>query len=268
MKEELYLTAKDGTRIYLKKSISEKDRAVLVMAHGLGEYSGSFDYCVEKLNAAGIGTYTPDHRGHGRSGGERAYLADYNQLLDDFHLTVTKAIAENPDRPVFLYGHSMGGFTVSLYSVKYHPHIRGVITSGAVVRDNARLFRDVPADMDEHERMDNTLTWQICSVEERVTEFRNDPLATLSNTAGICQRLVEGINWFYDKMPEFTYPVLMTHGSEDCIVDPKDTYEFFRRAGSRDKQMKVYGGSHHALFNEFMRDEVLDDYIAWMNRRI
>ena len=64
------------------------------------------------------------------------------------------AIEENPDIPVFLLGHSMGGFTVSLYGAKYpDKKLRGIITSGALTADNGNLIRGVPGEMDVHTRL-------------------------------------------------------------------------------------------------------------------
>ena len=56
----------------------------------------------------GFGTYRFDHRGHGRSEGERTYYDDFNQLLDDVNVVVAMAVSENSALPVFLLGHSMG----------------------------------------------------------------------------------------------------------------------------------------------------------------
>lgn len=254
---------------FLKTEVETSDRAILVMAHGLGEHSGTFDYMAGKIHAAGIGTYRPDHRGHGRSEGERAHLDDFNHLLDDFHETVKLAISENPDKPIFLYGHSMGGFTVSLYCVKYRPRkVKGVITSGAVVRENQGLFRGVEAGLDVHARIPNTLYTEICSVPERVDVFRADPLSTLFHTAGTAYEICKGVDWFENRMKDLALPVFLTHGGDDCVVSVQDTYDFFRAVGSLDKQMKIYGKAHHAIFNEFCRDEVADDCISWIKHRI
>lgn len=79
------------------------------------------------------------------------------------------AIEENPDIPVFLLGHSMGGFTVSLYGAKYpDKKLRGIITSGALTADNGNLIRGVPGEMDVHTRLANQLGSGVCSVQEVV----------------------------------------------------------------------------------------------------
>ena len=47
----------------------------------------------------------------------------------------------------------------------------------------------------------------------------------------------------------------------------KDTYDFFAEAPSKDKQMKIYGGLFHEIFNEYCRDEVIGDVIGWIEHR-
>lgn len=268
MKHEQFLKASDGVDLFLRKDIDDADKAVLVIVHGLGEHSGTMDYMAERLRKSHIGTYRPDHRGHGKSGGERAWLDSFHQLPDDLDLTVQLALKENPHRPVFLYGHSMGGFTVAAYAVK-HPGlaIRGIITSAALLEDISNTFKSLEKGMDRHNKIENTFTTQICTVEERVREFRGDPLSVLYNTAGICYELSDGVGWFGRRMSDFDYPVLITHGGDDSIVNPQDSCDFFRKAKSLDKQLKIYGGCHHAIFQEFCRDEVLDDIMEWMLRR-
>ena len=60
----------------------------------------------------------------------------------------------------------------------------------------------------------------------------------------------------------------MLHGEKDGLVSVEDTYEFFRQAASKDKQMKVYGNLFHEIFNEYCRDEVIQDALSWIERRI
>ena len=132
----------DNTKLYLNKETDMDCRAVAVIVHGLCEHQGRYDYFSGLFHKAGIGTYRFDHRGHGRSEGERTYYTDFNELLDDTNVVVDLAIAENPGVPVFLIGHSMGGFTVALYGAKYpDKKLRGIITSGALTRDNKRTGR-------------------------------------------------------------------------------------------------------------------------------
>lgn len=266
---EMMMESFDGRKLFFKKETARDNRAVVVIVHGLCEHQGRYDYFADKLHAAGIGTYRFDHRGHGRSEGEDTFYTDFNELLDDTNVFVDLAIRENPDIPVFLLGHSMGGFTVSLYGVKYpDKKLKGIITSGALVVDHQGILRGIAAGLDPHQKLPNELGGGVCSVEEIVDWYGKDPYNKKTFTTGLCYALVDGLNWFAEMMEKFAYPVFMTHGEEDGLVNVQDTYDFFKTAASEDKQMKIYGGLFHEILNEYCKDEVISDMISWMEHRI
>ena len=266
---ESMITSFFGTKLYLKKETAADNKAVIVIVHGLCEHQGRYDYFAEKLHEVGIGTYRFDHRGHGRSEGEETFYSDFNELLDDTNVVVDMAIEENPDIPVFLLGHSMGGFTVSLYGAKYpDKKLRGIITSGALVKDNGKLITSVDRNLDPHTKLPNELGSGVCSVKEVVDWYGKDPYNTSTFTTGLCYSICDGLDWFADKMKDFAYPVLMMHGEKDGLVSVQDTMDFFATAASKDRQMKIYGGLFHEILNEYCRDEVIADVIAWMDYRI
>ena len=156
--QEVFVESFDATKLFFNRELVEDARAAIVIVHGLCEHQGRYDYFAEKLHQAGISTYRFDHRGHGRSEGERTYYSDFNEILDDTNVFVDLAIKENPDIPVFLLGHSMGGYTVSLYGAKYpDKKLRGIITSGALVKDNGKLITSVDRNLDPHTKLPNEL---------------------------------------------------------------------------------------------------------------
>ena len=263
------ISSYDNTKLYLNKEVPDSCKAVAVIVHGLCEHQGRYDYFADLFHKAGIGTYRFDHRGHGRSEGERTYYEDFNELLDDTNVIVDMAIQENPDVPVFLIGHSMGGFTVALYGAKYtDKKLRGIISSGALVKDNGGLITGVPKDLDPHTQLPNELGAGVCSVAEVVDWYGKDPYNTKTFTTGLCYALCGGLDWFASNVKNFRYPVLMLLGEKDGLVNVQDTYDFFSSVSSTDKQMKIYGGLFHEIFNEYCRDEVIQDAIHWLENRI
>ena len=259
----------DGTQLYLNREVADDNRCVAVIVHGLCEHQGRYDYLAELFHRSGIGTYRFDHRGHGRSAGEMAYYADFNEMLDDVNVVVDMAIAENPAKPVFLVGHSMGGFAVALYSVKYPGKgLAGVVTSGAVTYDTKRLISAMPRTLDPHMQLPNELGSGVCSVPEVVAWYEKDPYNRKSFSVGLCYALIAGWEWFGPRAQEFAYPVLMLHGEADGLVSVQDTYNFFAAATSTDRQMKIYGRLYHEIFNEYCRDEVIGDAIRWILARV
>lgn len=267
--ESTMFSSFDGTKLYLNKEVAPDAKAVCVVVHGLCEHQGRYDYLAEQFHEAGIGTYRFDHRGHGHSEGECAHYQDFNELLDDVDQVVQMAIAENPDRPVFLLGHSMGGFAVSLYGAKYPDRrLRGIVTSGALTKDLRKLISSVPKGLDPHQQLPNELGSGVCSVAEVVDWYGKDPYNRKSFSAGLCYAICDGIDWFADTVQNFHYPVLMMHGEKDGLVSVQDTYEFFAAAPSKDREMKIYGGLFHEIFNEYCKDEVIQDAIRWILYRI
>ena len=123
---EKMISSFDGTQLYMNSETAADNKAIVVIVHGLCEHQGRYDYFVEKLHAAGYGTYRFDHRGHGRSQGDRPNYGTYHEILDDTNVIVDMAIAENPDIPVYLLGHSMGGFT-ALNAIAQGLPVRGGI---------------------------------------------------------------------------------------------------------------------------------------------
>lgn len=258
----------DGTSLFLNQETNPTNRAVAIIVHGLCEHQGRYDYPAEKFHKAGIGTYRFDHRGHGRSEGERTYYAAWNELVDDINIVVEKAIDENPDKPIFMIGHSMGGYGAALYGAKYpDKRLTGIITSGALTHDTVQLITGLPKGLEPHTKFPNELGAGVCSVQEVVDWYGKDPYNMKTFTAGLCYAISDGLDWFKSHITDFNYPVLMLHGEKDGLVSVEDTYKFFSSVTVKDRQMKIYGGLYHEIFNEYCRDEAIGDVVAWILNR-
>ena len=265
---ENHISSFDGTRLFLNREVDPACKAVVVIVHGLCEHQGRYEYFANKLHEAGYGTYRFDHRGHGRSEGETTHLSDFNELLDDTNVVVDLAIKENPGKSVFLYGHSMGGFTVALYGAKYtSKKLSGIICNGGLTADNAGIIRSAPAGIDVHTKLPNELGDGVCSVPEVREWYLQDPFNSTTYTFGLVYALQAGIAWFAEHRSEFRFPVLITHGEKDGLVSQQDSRDMFDLISSTDKSLKIYGSVLHETINEYIRDEVIDDYIRWMDRR-
>src|SRR3954452_17559209 len=103
----------DG-RLYYQAWSTEHPRADVVLAHGYAEHSGRYAHVAAALNAAGCDVWALDHRGHGRSAGERGNIESWEAVVADLDLLVDLAAAGG--RPVFLVGHSMGGAIAVAYA--------------------------------------------------------------------------------------------------------------------------------------------------------
>ena len=59
----------EGVKIYYRKQKVANPRGAVVLAHGVSEHSGRYDYVAKRLLDAGYNVYRVDHRGHGKSAG-------------------------------------------------------------------------------------------------------------------------------------------------------------------------------------------------------
>jgi hypothetical protein len=54
----------------------------------------------------------------------------------------------------------------------------------------------------------------------------------------------------------------------DHATRPDGSQEFFDKASSTDKTLKLYEGHFHDLLNDLGREEVMDDIIGWIDARV
>jgi len=67
-----------------------------------------------QLQESGLAAYCIDQRGHGRSGGRRAHLSRFSQLLGDLQ-AFRRAVRQRQDIPQVLVGDGFGGLVVLRY---------------------------------------------------------------------------------------------------------------------------------------------------------
>lgn len=267
-KTEKMVGSYDGFQLFTRKDVPENVKAVVIVVHGLCEHLGRYEYLTEKLNAHDFSVYRFDHRGHGKSDGERAYLEDFNCLVDDTDFIVEQAKTENAGLPIFLVGHSMGGFTVACYGAKYPGKVNGLVLSGALTNDTAKALDQLPAGLDKHTTFPNDLTDNICRDPRVCKAYADDPLRCRVFTAGLAYAMADGIKWLGKTAVNFKDPVLMMHGECDKIVSYRDSCKFFTSVSSEDKQLKIYGKCYHEIMNEYCKDEVIGDVIRWLENRL
>jgi alpha-beta hydrolase superfamily lysophospholipase len=57
--------------------------AILLIAHGFAEHSGRYGNVVNYFVPRGYAVYAMDHRGHGKSQGERVHVDNFQRMLHE-----------------------------------------------------------------------------------------------------------------------------------------------------------------------------------------
>ena len=128
---ENFLECRDGVKLFYRKDIPKGAIANIIINHGFAEHCDRYDYVAKKLNEEKIGVYRYDLRGHGRSQSKKGHIKSFMDFVNDGDEMVSLIKEEYPELPLFMLGHSMGGFITCLYGIKYARRWVGQSFSGA-----------------------------------------------------------------------------------------------------------------------------------------
>jgi alpha-beta hydrolase superfamily lysophospholipase len=257
-----------GTRehIVAREWPIDRPRHVAVLVHGYGEHIGRYDHVADALLRQGAAVYGPDHIGHGRSGGERVLITDFEDVVRDLETVVERARTAHPGLPLVLIGHSMGGMIAARYAQRYGAGLAALVLSGPVLGPWSAVkllleleeIPDVPIDPATLSRdlavgeayAADPLVWH--GPFRRPTAEAFDRCLTAIASGGRLGAL----------------PTLWVHGAADELVPLAETQVGIEQIRGTDMTQILYSGARHEVFNETNRDEVLGDVTAFIGRHL
>jgi alpha-beta hydrolase superfamily lysophospholipase len=249
-------------------------KAALINVHGLGDHSGLYPALVEHFTSRGIAVHAYDTRGNGRSPGQRAYVERWDEYREDLEHFVALVRREEPDRPIFLLGNSLGGLIVLDYALYRPEGIRGIIAASpplgrlgvpAPLLALGRVLSRVWPRFSLRTGMDLSGLARDPVVAETVLA---DPLFHRVGTARLSTEVVAAIARVQAAAPRFPLPLLVLHGSDDRMVPVDGSRAFVARVGHPDRELREYAGAYHVLFADLDRERVLTDVEQWIAARL
>lgn len=274
---ETSYTSHDGLRLYLQAWMPDQPKAAILIVHGLGEHSSRYLHFVEKLNAIGVAVFTFDGRGHGKSNLPKptAYFDSYEDYLKDIDALYGKVQNYVAGVPTFVYGHSMGGGLVAAYVLKYQPKTDGVVLSSPAIKEaegTSKLLIAISSVISKflpHLKALKLDANKVSRIPEEVEKYLNDPLIyTEAIPARTGYELLRVMRYIQENAAEFKSPLLLIHGSDDGLTNPKGSEILFEKAKSPDKTLKIFPGGYHELINDLDREEVMNLLVSWVVDRI
>lgn len=253
---------------------ADNAKAIVAIVHGMGEHSSRYaDTVVPFLNKAGYSVIAYDHFGHGKTKGKRGHNPGFEAVLDSISTIIGKGFEFlGNDLPLFLYGHSMGGNAVANYILKRNDkRVKGAIISSPMLKlafdppawkmAAAKVMKNIYPAFQESTGLDSSA---ISRDKTEVDKYNNDPLVHDKITVNFSLPFFEAGDWAIEHANELNIPVFMIHGTADRLTDYKGTEAF---AAKTDKAtLKLYEGGYHELHNDIVKDEVLNDIVAWLNQ--
>ncbi|HTT26290.1 MAG TPA: lysophospholipase, partial [Thermoplasmata archaeon] len=233
--------ASDGTGLFSTRWPADgTPRATVLLVHGLKDHSGRYGVLARALQREGVDVHAFDLRGHGRSGGDRQWVARFDDLVDDLDQFATPRMEGASS--TFAFGHSMGGAVVLRWIALRRPPLAGVVLSAPAIRPpasvsartrqltrvlgriipRARLFRLPFEDFSRSP----------ASVAEMADDPYIDPTPAPIRTGAELLRVMAGLPGTFAR---FDRPVLALHGTEDRLTDPAGSEAFIAAVPSTDK---------------------------------
>jgi alpha-beta hydrolase superfamily lysophospholipase len=264
----------DGLDLYVRRWEAEgvPHLWTFVIVHGLGEHGGRYQHLAAWFVPRGASVYAMDHRGHGRSGGQRGHAPSLKALLDDIDIVVMRARRESGG-PVVLIGHSFGGLLAIAYALDHPDRIdRAIISAPALVarvkvpawkRVLARVLPRIAPKASFANEIDPNVLSHDPSIGPTYT---SDPLVHNQITAGMYGDTIARGDEFILRAPELRVPFLLLHGADDQIVDPLGSQRFFAGAKAPGQDFHLYPGFYHEIFNEVEQERVFQDIESWLKR--
>lgn len=271
MEEKVLFKTVDGLELYGVINLAENPKAITIIVHGGMEHLNRYDELTSFLLTHQFTTMRYDQRGHGRSPGKsnlRAHIEDFNEFPDDVKAVVDYAKERFKDLPIFLIGHSIGGFSVISFGTKYPGEVAGIVTSGALTRLTNDLTAALPDGMPPETYLENAIGGAISTDQRVIDDYNNDPLVGKQFTAGLFQNLAKGVDYLKVHAIQFIDPVLILHGNEDSIVFEQDSRDLFGEIGSSDKKLIIYPKLYHEIFNEPVKQDIYEDVTKWIEERL
>jgi len=246
---------------------------VVVIAHGFNSHSGHYSWVAEQLMAKGLAVYALDHRGRGKSDGERYFVEHIADYVNDLAIFIDIAKAREPGLPVFLLGHSAGGVISCTYALEHQAALAGLICESFAFRVPAPDFVLAVvkglSHVAPHAHVLRLPNEGFSRDPEVVRAMNDDPLIAheVQPTLTVAA-MVRADERLEREFYTLELPVLILHGKEDKITKPSGSQSFFDNVGSKDKTLKLYDGYVHDLLNDIGKEAVLADIQAWIDARI
>jgi acylglycerol lipase len=228
---KMQFSASDGFKITYRHWKAIESRRVVVCIHGLGDYSGWFSNVAPELASDGCEVYALDLRGFGESvatSSARGGVADFNKHLQDIDDFVSYVWIQQNGKPLFLFGHSLGGAYSLWYAAHFPSKVDGLVLAAPSVICNLDTA-DVARKRDP----------------EEVIIMQNDPLEVLVLPEAYLQKAISLVNTSLENAQSIKIPTLILQGSADVVVALQCAKELYAKLAATDRKLVIFEGAGH-----------------------
>jgi alpha-beta hydrolase superfamily lysophospholipase/ubiquinone/menaquinone biosynthesis C-methylase UbiE len=257
------MTTWDGTKLFYRAWLPALPTSkALILFHRGHEHSGRFQELVDALDLEDVSVFAWDARGHGKSPGERGYATNFACLVKDADCFVRFIAQEHqvPMQNIVVLGHSVGAVLVSAWVHDYAPPLRAMILGTPAFRVKLYIpfaipgLRILQAIKGKAFIKSYVKARMLTHDPEQAQKYQSDPLISRNIAVNILIDLYDTSTRLLADAGAIRVPTLLLAAGSDWVVKLSAQKTFFDRLGSVEKEMVVYPGFYHAIFQEKERN--------------
>lgn len=269
---EKYLDSPLG-KIYTRYYLANESNAIIILIHGLGEHMGRYASWAGKFKPYNYTICGLDLPGHGKSEGKRGHFTSVNALYNTIDIFIEQVKNDFPDKPLILYGHSMGGNIAGNYLIERQPAIKALILSSPWLRLSVQpnffkfwlakwMYKIFPSFPDAT----NLNPGFISRIPEEVVLYKNDELVHGKITPGLFVPLFFNGIALVKKAKKIYCSTLVVHGTNDKLTSHKASQELAEKNDKID--FIAFEGGYHELHHDSCQEELFEAIIDWLSVHI
>lgn len=223
---------------------------------------------------AGYETFRFDFRGCGESGGERQWVASFDEYVEDVGEVRRWMESRFGEKPLYVLGHSLGGAINLHAAAAIGQDWKGIVLQAPAfeVGDGVSALKifvgKIINRIHPHFRIPEALDVTAISRDKKVVEdYVSDPLNCRFNTVRQGNEILKALDRLPEACQKIKIPVLIAHGDADRLVKCDGSRKLHNFLASTDKRFVPFPGAYHELHNDLDKKAFFDLLVDWLNRR-
>ena len=244
---------------------SSAPRGIFVLVHGLGAHSERWAAMADFFLGRNIASYALD-------------LPNLNSV-SNFYGEILRvreiAAKDNPGKPVFLVGESLGALASFLFIAEHPELFNGLVCISPAFASRKKIGLPESVKMIALSRCDPARKVKLpfdSSMCTRDTDYRekmdNDPLEYRSISSALVFEILAAQARARSASKKIKLGVLFLLSGEDMIVDTGISKKIFNGLPSQDKTLREFSGMYHSLSIELGKEAVFEDLFNWVEKRL
>ncbi len=267
--------ADGGLRLVRRHWRAPDSERILLLVHGLAEHSERYDSVARWLAQRGFSVHALDQRGHGDSEGPRKHAPSFDTFLDDLERFLAIVRDEEPQAPLVLFGHSMGGLIVGALLAQRQPEVAAAVLSAPALLPSAPVgslgvaLARLLSGLLPRLRVSTGIDPEALSRDPAVVEaYVSDPRIMGPISLRLGTELLRAASVVRASARAVRVPVLIVHGEADSLCQVEGSRDFHAQLQPEGCELRTYPGLRHEVLNEPEREQVLADIHGWLEKRV